>query len=223
MHTQGCHNECTMGTMHRTGPTHFLTPSDKITYEHQIKFIKKLQPLSQLILKNNIEFILKKFSKLRFYDCIVFLVFFFFLQSVYSIFIILISKLLHYAFTSIEICFCIHPNSVTQRCFFMFVLQIWKYPLFIIFLRFKKSSSCAHHRQSSYGWIVMNASSWKILYIQEYIGCLKKKKKEKKKAGVANYQYFMNSAIYQCDILRHGKYNFHLGVCKVSIQHLCQK
>ena len=70
----------------------------------------------------------------------------------------------------------------------------------------------------------MNASSWKILYIQEYIGCLKKKKKEKKKKdGVANYQYFMNSAIYQCDILRHGKYNFHLGVCKVSIQHLCQK
>ena len=31
-----------------------------------------------------------------------------------------------------------------------------------------------------------------------YTGC-------RKKYGTANYQYFMNGAIYQCNILRHGK------------------
>ena len=41
-----------------------------------------------------------------------------------------------------------------------------------------------------------------------------------KKYGVANYQYFVNGAIYQYNILRQGKYNFYLGVCKVSIQYV---
>ncbi len=40
-----------------------------------------------------------------------------------------------------------------------------------------------------------------------------------KKYGVANLQYFKNGAIYQCYILRHGKYNLHLDVCKVSTQY----
>ena len=42
---------------------------------------------------------------------------------------------------------------------------------------------------------------------------------QKKKYGVANWQYFMNDVIYRCNILWHGKYNCHLGVCTVSIQY----
>ncbi len=32
-----------------------------------------------------------------------------------------------------------------------------------------------------------------------------------KKNGVADYQYFKNDNMQQCDIIRHGKYNFHLA------------
>ncbi len=33
-------------------------------------------------------------------------------------------------------------------------------------------------------------------------------------------QYFTNGAIYHCDILRHGTYNFHLCMGKISIQYI---
>ena len=42
------------------------------TYTHQMKFVWKLKPLFQLIWKNNIKYIMRKFSKIRFSECILF-------------------------------------------------------------------------------------------------------------------------------------------------------
>ncbi len=44
-----------------------------------------------------------------------------------------------------------------------------------------------------------------------------------KKLWCRKLKYFTNGAIYQCNISRHGTYNFHLGVCKVSIQYIMSK
>ncbi len=43
-----------------------------------------------------------------------------------------------------------------------------------------------------------------------------------KKYGVEKWQYFMNGAIYQCSILRHGNYNF-LSKFVESFNPICQK
>ena len=40
-----------------------------------------------------------------------------------------------------------------------------------------------------------------------------------KKYGLENYN-ILRMVQYQCNILRHGNYNFHLSVCNVSIQYL---
>ncbi len=43
-----------------------------------------------------------------------------------------------------------------------------------------------------------------------------------KKVWCRKLPYFMNGAMYQCNILTHGTYNLY-GVCKVSVQYVCQR
>ena len=49
---------------------------------------------------------------------------------------------------------------------------------------------------------------------------LKYRVSQKIKVWCRKLQYFTNDAIYQYNILGHGTYNFHLGVCKVSIHYV---